>query len=34
MLPGQWFLIFTNTPNPYVFFQAFAEPHFTQYNKK
>jgi len=24
----QWFLTFTNTPNPYVVFQAFAEPHF------
>jgi len=24
----QWFLTFTNTPNPYVVFQAFVEPHF------
>jgi len=24
----QWFLIFTNTANPYVVFQAFVKPHF------
>jgi len=24
----QWFLIITNTPNPYVVFQDFVEPNF------
>jgi len=26
----QWFLTFTNTPNPYVVFQALVEPHCCQ----
>jgi len=30
----QWFLIYTSMPNPYVVFQAFVEPHFSQYNRK
>jgi len=26
---NQWFLTFTNTPNPYVVFQAFVDTHFA-----
>jgi len=29
----QWFSHFAITPNPNVFFQAFANPIFAQYNK-
>jgi len=33
-LLSQWFLTFTNTPNPYVVFQTFVEPHFCPIYQK
>jgi len=30
----QWFLTFTNMPNPHAVFQAFVKPIFAQYNRK